>query len=198
MLLRCALDHLAYQLVWVSTGVLPNSQVSFPIGDDRTGYIDLRRKRLKGARSAAIAAVDALAPYKGGNDLLWKLSKLNNVDKHRSLLTAGSAFQSFNVGPRLVRDMQQLWEKTSEPGKVPQIPPMDLFLRPADRLFPLKQGVRLFIDGPDAPVDPSIEFRFDLAFSEPGAGGGEPVQETLTAMVELVANLLPTFEVHLR
>src|SRR5438132_5583994 len=44
------------------------------------------------------AAIDALRPYKGGNDVLWQLHELNNVDKHRLILTVGSALRSTDLG----------------------------------------------------------------------------------------------------
>lgn len=195
--LRSALDHLAYQLVSVGTGKAPSSHVYFPIADDRTKYLEQRRHQIKGASPQAIAAVDALTPYKGGSDTLWKLHKLNNVDKHRVLITAGSAFQSVNIGPHLGREMQKQLASTPLASKVSELPPLDLFLRPADRLFPLKQGDELFIDAPEAVSDEKLQFRFEVAFGEQDVIFGEPIIETLASMVTCVENLVPPFESHL-
>ena len=38
-------------------------------------------------RPEAVEAIDRLKPYKGGNDLLWKIHALNNLDKHRAIFT---------------------------------------------------------------------------------------------------------------
>jgi hypothetical protein len=38
----------------------------------------------------AVKAIDGFEPYKGGNDLLWRIHELNNIDKHRALFTVDS------------------------------------------------------------------------------------------------------------
>jgi hypothetical protein len=196
--LRSALDHLSYQLVWVGSGKKPSSHVYFPIADDRVAYIDQRRRQIKGATSAAIATIDGLAPYKGGSDALWRLHKLNNVDKHRVLLTAGSAFQSVNIGAHMSREMHKHIAASPKAEKLSGMPPLDLFIRPADRMFPLKVGDELFIDGPDAEVNDKLEFRFEVAFGEQGIVFGEPIIESLASMVQLVEGILSKFEQHLQ
>jgi hypothetical protein len=40
----------------------------------------------------AIEAIDALKPYKGGNDALWRIHELDNIDKHRTLFTLAHDF----------------------------------------------------------------------------------------------------------
>ena len=195
--LRSALDHLAYQLVWTALGKPPGSHVYFPIADSRDLYLEQRRKQLKGAHPEAIAAVDALTPYRGANDLLWKLHKLNNVDKHRVLLTAGSAFDGVNIGPQMSRQMEKLINSMPSQKEAINIPPMDLFLRPADRLFPLKAGDELFIDAPDAEPDEKLQFRFGLGFGEKDIVYGDPIVETLSSMIQAIDAILPQFEKHL-
>lgn len=196
--LRSALDHLAYQLVWVGSGRKPSSHVYFPIADDRVKYIEQRRRQIKGAAPAAIATLDGLMPYKGGSDALWRLHKLNIVDKHRVLLTAGSAFQSVNIGAHISREMQMQIASSPMAEKLSGLPTLDLFLRPADRMFPLKVGDELFIDGPDAEVNDKIEFRFEVAFGEQSIVFGDPIIESLASMVQLVEEVLPKFEPHLQ
>jgi hypothetical protein len=196
--LRSALDHLVYQIVWVGTGKSPSSHVYFPIADDRTKYLEQRRRQLKGAQPAAVATLDALNPYKGGNDELWQLHKLNNVDKHRVLITAGSAFQSVNIGAHMGREMRKHLALSPMGEKFSEMPLLDLFIRPADRMFPLKADDELFIDGPDAELNDKLEFRFEVAFGEPGVAFGVPIVETLASLVKLVASIPPKFESHLQ
>ncbi|MEO6924137.1 MAG: hypothetical protein ABI142_09955 [Bryocella sp.] len=196
--LRSALDHVAYQLVWVSLGRQPTGHVYFPIADDREKYEVQRSRQLHGARPAAIAAVDAVTPYRGGNDLLWQLHKLNNVDKHRVLLTSGSAYQSVNIGPRMTRQMQELMATMPGEGSNAEFPAMDLFLRPANQLFPLKAGDALFTDLPNAELDPKLQFQFSLSFGERDIVFGEPIVETISSMLKCVEDMLPSFCVHLQ
>jgi hypothetical protein len=75
---------------------------------------------------------------------------------------------------------------------------LSAFFKPADRLCPLKAGDELFIDMPDAEVDEKLEFRFDVAFSEPQISEGDPVLETLQQIVDLVDGLLTGFAPLLR
>lgn len=85
--LRSALDHLACQLVEIGSGNDKGHDVGFPIAKNEAKYRLLRDRKLNGARGDAIEAVNALKPYSGGNEPLWVLHKLNNLDKHRLLLT---------------------------------------------------------------------------------------------------------------
>lgn len=191
--LRTALDYLAYQLVLVGTGTSgPFDHVYFPIADSAAIYDATKGARTKGMRAAAVGAIDATHPYKGGNDVLWHIHKLNNVDKHRLLITVGSAFRSVDLGGYMLRAMRRELADRPELADLAHVE-LPAFFRPADRMFPLAAGAELFIDGPDAEADPEMEFRFEVAFGEPGIVEGEPLQETLTTMAETVENLVTTF-----
>src|SRR5271168_2992434 len=85
--LRSALDHLACQLVWVGSGEEPSRRVYFPIAKDATTYEGEKARKVEGMCPKAIKAIDALKPYKGGNDALWRIHELDNIDKHRTLFT---------------------------------------------------------------------------------------------------------------
>lgn len=195
--LRSALDHLAYQLVWVGSGKRPSSHVYFPIADDRTKYIEQRRRQMKGATPAAIATLDSLAPYKGGNDDLWRLHRLDNVDKHRVLLTSGSALRSINLGALMLEQALRHFVPPPEADKLLETHRLDLFFRPADRMFPIKVGDELLVDAPDAETSEKLEFRFEVAFGEEGVALGEPILETLSTLLQAVEAIPPKFESHL-
>jgi len=188
--LRSALDHLAYQLVFVGAGRLPSSKAYFPIADNAAKYVEQRGRQINGATPQAISMIDALEPYRGGNDTLWKLHKLDNVDKHRVLITAGSAFRSINLGSYMCRSMQRQFPRLAG------IDPKQLaaFFRPEDRLFPLKAGDELFIDGPEAEIDETLEFQFDVAIGEPDIIVGEPILEVVKPMIDLVEQIVSSFE----
>jgi hypothetical protein len=85
--LRSALDHLANQLVWVGTGQEPTRQVCFPIAKDFATYEAEKAKKVNGMRELALKHIDNLKPYKGGNELLWRIHELENANKHRMLFT---------------------------------------------------------------------------------------------------------------
>ena len=87
-----ALDHLAYQLVCIGMGSNgPFRHVYFPIAGSVSEYESQKSRKIEGMRPDAIRAIDTIKPYKGGNNLLWSLSKLNNIDKHRLIIKIGRA-----------------------------------------------------------------------------------------------------------
>ena len=99
--LRTALDYIAWQICPAS---LRHPQTSFPVSDNATKYEAEKLRKIKGMPQAAIDAIDATKPYKGGNDTLWRLHRLNIIDKHRLLLTVGTAFSAVNIGPHAVAE----------------------------------------------------------------------------------------------
>jgi hypothetical protein len=110
--MRSALDHLAWNLVEIGCArqsvVLTKTeqkQIGFPIidTDSPTEYEAHRKRKIKGATQAAIDAIDATKPYKGGNDCLWKLNQLNNIDKHRFLVFACSQLANISLPLSLKR-----------------------------------------------------------------------------------------------
>jgi hypothetical protein len=73
--LRSALDHLAYQLAIVGSGKPPSRRVEFPIAKDGNTYEAEKPRKVEGIRPEAVKAIDALKPYKGGNDALWRIPR---------------------------------------------------------------------------------------------------------------------------
>jgi hypothetical protein len=91
---RCALDHLTFHLVQVGGGRNTTkfkwNDVRFPIFPTFESYESGKTRKIDGMRPEAIKAIDALKPYKDGNDALWLLNKLDNADKHSFILSIGS------------------------------------------------------------------------------------------------------------
>jgi hypothetical protein len=191
--LMSALDHLAYQLVLSDTnGSPPNpSWIYFPIADDAAKYEAKKQGKMQGADQKTFDAIDALKPYKGGNDLLWILYRLNNIEKHRLLITVGSMYQSMDIGA----DMSQRMRKAF-PGI--QFPTMSAFFGVKDGLFPLKDGDVLFIGAPDDEVNKDMKFAFNIALNEPGIIEGKPLLETLHQLTALVEGIVTALESRLR
>lgn len=188
--LRSALDHLAYQLVSVGKGSAgPFDYVYFPIAESAKKYETGKMRKIQGMRPAAIKAIDAVKPYQGGNDTLWFLHKLDNVDKHRFLIAVTSVFQSVDVRRPLLRMLTQ----QGVPADVALPTDFNIHLLPEQRLHPVKAGDILFTDLPDAEVDKKMQFRFHVAFGEPGIFEGEPLLETLQHVADLVDNLVLSF-----
>jgi len=146
--LMTTLDHLAYQVVCNDTGDAPPNPnwIYFPIADDAAKYEAKKHGKMKGASQKTFDVIDTLKPYKGGNDLLWTLYRLNNIEKHRMLLTVGSQAAGVNLGQDMSRGFRKAF-----PDKA--FTPLNCFFMPADKGFPLKPGFELFIGAVDEKAD---------------------------------------------
>ena len=190
--LRTALDYLHQKLLMVGT----NSAVPSK-GQDATFFIDgdpnqpkhyetSMPAKVQGLRQDAIDGLLAIEPYKGGKGHdLWVLNTLNNIDKHRLLVTVGSAFQSANLGAHVSGMMRKAFGE--------HIPIMDAFFRPADTMCPLKAGDELFTDAPDAEPQQHLNFRFNISLNEPEIGEPKPLLETVQQLIDLVGNTTVRF-----
>jgi hypothetical protein len=91
--LRSSLDHVIYHLALVrnpKTSREDLRDISFPISKDFHAYKSGACRKVKRlVEPRAIQFIDTLKPYKGGNDALWRLHELNNIDKHRRLIPSG-------------------------------------------------------------------------------------------------------------
>ena len=161
-----ALDHRAYQVVCSDTNDSPPRprNIYFPIARDAATYHRDKARKLEGAAAASVAAFDALLPYRGGDDVLWTLQELNNLDKHRLLITVGSHLVAVDIARIGLQQMR---------GQVPDammrlMENLEAFIRPLDTGFPLAPGSELLIMLPGDEPDPKQKFRFDVALHEPG------------------------------
>jgi hypothetical protein len=189
--LRSALDHLVYQLV--AEGIAPKtpgSHIGLPVADSPTKYMSPKfRRKIQGAGPNAIKRIDALKPYRGGNDTLWHLHKLNNVDKHRLLLAAITRhkFRSMTLddyarmaisNPKIdIRTMMGLVSWTNFGG-------------PTE---PLKVGDKLYVKPSYLKLKKNMEFKFEVAFNEPQIIECKSLIETLYEMFKFVENIIGRF-----
>jgi hypothetical protein len=194
--LRATLDHLAYQLFLVGSagGAGTGKRVYFLITRDIAEYRKNSAGRVKGLRQDAIEEIDALEPYGGGkgNDF-WVLHGLNNVDKHRALVAAGSSFGSVDLLPVMMENMSPEM-KVAFAGAVPKL---SMFVKPADNLCPLKVGDELLIGAPDGAFNPDVQFRFDVALYEPGIVKPEPMLEIVQRLADMVNRTVTAFKPYL-
>jgi hypothetical protein len=194
--LRSALDHLAHALVVIGTSSLgPHPHVYFPIFDSASEYKAGKMRKIQGMRQDAIDAIDATEPYKGGSldpdDTLWCLNALNKIDKHRLLLTVASQYESHSMTPgqraQVVRGYYGSYPATANPPNLTGVHiPAKL------RHFPLKAGDEL-LTAPIAEMYENVQFRFVVAFNEPGIIQREAVSEALQRMANLVRALTTDF-----
>lgn len=96
--LRSALDYIVYALVYAHSGKR-STKVEFPISDCEP-LTEKQQSRfagkVEGMRQDAIEAIQRIKPYKGGDDTLWRLHRLNIIDKHRLLTAASLAVSLIN------------------------------------------------------------------------------------------------------
>ncbi len=182
--LSTALDHLAYQLVCKDTGDAPPNPrgIYFPIADDQARYDASKANKLCGASAQTVARIDAVRPYKGGNDALWRLGRLNNIEKHRLLFTVGSQAAGIHLGQLMAATLAQVMPMDA----VAAFEGMDLYLNPAEKGFPLQPGFELYIGQVDEAPNPKQQFRFQLVLNEPGIAEGTPLIETIEEALQAV------------
>jgi hypothetical protein len=77
--LRAALDHAAYKLYLKGIGCSAvSTNIYFPISDSKQQYDQTKGGKTQGIPASDLAKIDAVQPYKDGNDLLWAIHKLNS------------------------------------------------------------------------------------------------------------------------
>ncbi len=196
--LRSSLDLLATALV-VANGGNPKTAY-FPFAKI-PGDIGARvNERMRGASPKAMKFARRLKPHPGGNEALWMLHSLDLLDKHRSIIPVGAAHRSVN--PDLAsnvptkgeaEEITKLWEAMRSFLKERPI-----FLRPADRQFPMQDGAVLFSCPTPEPGQPKPEpqFIFEVAFGEGQVVDGEPVVETLKNFVKLAERITKIAQRH--
>ncbi len=194
--LMSALDHLAFQLVSKDTMENPPSptQIYFPIADDLSAYDANKGRRLKGASPDTINSIDQIKPYRGGNDLLWSLYKLNNIEKHRLLLTVGSQAAGIHLGQLTASHVRNTFPAEA----VALMESMNVFLNPSDQGFPLRPGFELYVGTVDEQPNPKQQFRFSVALTEAEANVvGKSLVEITDQLVNLVEGVVTSLAVKL-
>lgn len=187
--LRSALDY----LMW-SFSENPTSFTSFPIFDPSKVEESYLPRKIGGLSPAGQKIITDLKPYKGGNEILWRLHQLNITDKHHLLVTASTSLRSLDInqhranvshgGSAIVESRGQHFVVRIAEAR---------HIAPQTRVFPLKAGDVLLVDPPDAKIDENIDFRFDVAFNEPGIADGDPILGTFNQSLNLVREIIDSF-----
>ena len=187
--LRSVLDHLAYHLVAVGTGQQgPFPRTYFPICESATEYKSESPRKVKGMRQDAIDAIDAIEPYRGGaGHILWQLHRLNNIDKHRLLLTVYGQLSSHRLLPSQRMQMVERYLIGNPSGT-----PRDLSrvnIMPSRGVFRLKEG-DVLLTVPTSELEDYMNFVLDVSFGEPQIVQGDSVSTTLQRMAQFVETIL--------
>jgi hypothetical protein len=184
--LRSALDYLACALVRV-TGTEPSKYVCFPISESEPLTKQQQSafaRNVEGMRQDAIDAIKRVKPYKGGDDTLWRLHRLNIIDKHRLLTAAGSCISVVN--PHFHKGLRNYLKMGGVlPNPATMIP----------ERFPLKAGDKFSINIAELDMDEEEKFFLEIAFNEPGISEGEIIltvlKESLRRVQQLVSDFAP-------
>jgi hypothetical protein len=191
--LRTALDQLTVQLGLVSgLSEAECAHLYFPICESAEKYKTDSPRKVKGIRNVIVQAINDAEPYKGGTehgDVLWSLHKLDITDKHRLLITVGCSLKKWGI--------PVVWEevKTTFPDLPNEImghgTEVAWFEPVPDRHSALEPGHMIFaINGKD---NTKFEFVFDISFAEIEIVESKPIVETLSAMANVVENLVADF-----
>jgi hypothetical protein len=137
--------------------------------------------KIKYLRQNVIDVLNTIKPYKGGNDALWKLSKLNNIDKHRLLVPVAHINTARTETAAELEVSKNRWAKER---------PNEVFI-PADisRTVPVATPARLLNAGDEILRIPSElneqpKLVIKIALAEVGIAEGEPLIPTLTEIIE--------------
>jgi len=171
--LRSALDYLACALV-AANGRTVGDGTAFPIAKSWPLTKDQHRtfsRKIAGMRIGAIKYILRLKPYPGGNNSLWRLHALNNIDKHRLLVAFDTGMGGIGIGQHL---------RETRKGKPLQFA-TDLFIAPA-QAFLVKVGQVVLVDPPDAEINENPDVRPQIAFYEVGICEAEPLVAQLTTL----------------
>jgi hypothetical protein len=209
---RASLDYLVLGLVENSGFIDSGSgasltekeirDISFPISDtlDPKVYEASALGKIKGASKHAQKALLLTKAYKGGNPALWRLHRLNNIDKHRAIMTAAATVKSHNVPNAMKRSIIEAAFK--QLGRVApsftddRAAEMPIVLTPRAPKCPLKAGdeiITAFDRSIPFESNENLDFTFDVAFNEPQVAECQPILETVDEIADCVKSLILSF-----
>lgn len=200
--LRSGLDHAIEQLTIEHKG-FPLDGTQFPIFTYPTtngrvaGFHDITKKgeperrsglyMIRGVRSDIQTFIETMQPYHRGNDLpthpLWVLSKLSNIDKHRTLpvVVAVIASTQLTVFPRLRQVSPTRWidEETHS-------------IRIGESRGAFEPDAELARASGDVGME--CKATIEVTFGQGGPAGGRKVVEVLLECLASVIGIVRTLE----
>lgn len=179
---RCALDHLAYQLAILVSGCNPppnESVTAWPIHDSKPKFDSGLTQKVgspKRMDPALYAALEGLQPYLGRNlDALAFIERLDNLDKHR--------FPPVVAGILNIESVNIRHAKLDGPAKL-------------CRVGAVEHGAPVLECPADSEVDMNFTFISAIAFGETSViAPGKPIVPLLMQAIALVRDrVFPEFE----
>jgi hypothetical protein len=187
--MRCALDFLAYRIV-EKAGNVPTRDTCFPIADSAEKYDSAAtRRKVSGMPQDVVEAISAFKPYKGGNDTLWQLHRLDARDKHHLLVTVGTANFAHSMTPTQRKKIMSIYTG-SHPNQ--PLPDLSRLMEPVKSVRILKKGDALLTVA-RSELEQKMEFQVNIAFNEPGIIEGVPVIDILRKMKQTVTEVVLRF-----
>jgi hypothetical protein len=193
--LRAALDYLAQELV-VAAGNEPSGQTAFPIFDTADEYWERMGRKVKGMRQSAIEAINRIQPYEGGfSHALWQLHRLNNIDKHRVLLTIALVNSGRTMTPIEEQEFAERFKRVH--GAYPTGTSRWRFRHGKEFPVPLNAS-DILLKVPVSEVQKDVRFSFDIAFSEREVKAGTTVFVLLRVIADQVFEVVRSMGPHLQ
>jgi len=210
--LRAALDHLAWQLV-IENSNTPTSGANgtqFPI------YLPSPKPKpnqgkIAGISPTAQTLIDAIKPYKGGNDDFWMLHQLDITDKHKILLVTAFALSEMMPTWKGINGWHSLQAAITSLTPKNGVVDFNLdVLDPYTQCFNICVPIGKQLDGTlpvitngtivaklIAPIQE--EARFDLSFeiiiNEPDIIAGKPIIPLLSDLATVIEDFIDQFGV---
>jgi hypothetical protein len=161
--LRSSLDNAVFDIA-LATGTRDPRSAAFPFAKDISEMANALG-RCKNVPPPIQSFLCGLQPYQGGNDFLWALNKLSNIDKHRILRPFGTGvFRSYGfaqgVGYFSVPDPHR-WDSA-------------------------KSEMEIITLGPGAIFNYRFDFQLFIAFGEVEGLAGQDAAGKMTAMCATV------------
>ena len=181
--LRSSLDQLTVSLGKIS-GVINTDHLYFPFEGDREKFLSAKqgRRKIKGLKPDLVDIFNKIAPYKGGNDQLFALSHLANVDKHNVIFPVGAVGNlSFLQGVKIQGAKQSL---ILDGGK-----------------YRLDQGIPISNLGSSGSFtqlgnNSSIQVNADICFGNTPFYQGARVVPVLYELADIVGDVVRNFKMH--
>ncbi|MBL8844783.1 MAG: hypothetical protein JNN24_03335 [Hyphomicrobium zavarzinii] len=163
--LRATLDALACQLAIRNKGRAVDTY--FPISADSAVFEKDGRKKIRNLSEADRAAIEALKPFGGGNDLLFALHRTDIIGKHQRLVMTGG-YAGADLRGMMISELSM-----NGGGMVNDRLPIARWR--GNNTFRIKVSV-------------------DLCFSEPPPIAGRPLVATLDNFASLVQSIVKMFD----
>lgn len=190
--LRAALDLLICELVR-GEGEAVMDTTGFPVAKSAEAFKSGHLRKVKGAPKEAIDLIKRAKPYKGGNEPLWRLHRLDIADKHRILIAVGSVHENVIVDAGAMFREFKAATLGIDPSEIPSMP---VAINPADKQWPLKDGAEIYrirTTVRESHEDEDVQFTIGVAFGEGEVVQGELLVPTVHQLVDFVEGFIEPF-----